>query len=454
MGPTKRFAFPEGFVWGAASSAYQVEGAWEADGRGPSIWDTFCRQPGRIRDGTSGDIAADHFHRWQEDLAILSDLGLKAYRFSISWPRVLPHGVPPVNAPGLDFYDRLVDGLLQRGIEPYVNLFHWDLPQALQDAGGWPRRETAYRFAEYARLVCQRLSDRVRWWITHNEPWVAAFAGHYTGEHAPGIQDPPAAFQAMHHLLLSHGLGVQALRDEARQAAQIGIVLNLNPVHPATDSDSDRRAAGRFDAVLNRVTLEPLFHGRYPEDLTAQLGPLFSMVEEGDLATIGVPVDFLGVNYYSRTVIAQDAQVPLIQAATVHPAGREYSQMWEIYPEGLREILVRVWREYVSGGRPIPILVTENGVPVPDGLDFDGKVRDVRRMAYLRDHLIQVRHALADGVPVGGYFVWSLTDNFEWAHGYSMRFGLTYVDYSTLARTVKESGHWYGQVVRANAVEG
>ncbi len=454
MAVEKKLAFPNSFVWGVATSAYQIEGAWDEDGRGPSIWDTFCRQPGRIRDGSSGDVAADHYHRWQEDLAILSDLGVKAYRFSISWPRVFPQGVPPLNAPGLDFYDRLVDALLQRGIEPWVNLFHWDLPQALQDAGGWPRRDTAYHFAEYARAVCGRLSDRVSRWITHNEPWVAAFAGHLTGEHAPGVKDPAAAFQAMHHLLLSHGLGVQAIRAVARRPVQVGIVLNLNPVYPATNSEADRQAAVRFDGALNRITLDPVFRGRYPDDLTALMGGLFSMVEAGDLAAIGAPLDFLGVNYYSRSVVADDPTFPLIQAAQVRPVGREYSQMWEIFPEGLHEILMRVWREYLSGERPIPILVTENGIPVPDGLDLDGRVRDGRRTAYLREHVLQVRRALAEGAPVAGYFVWSLTDNFEWAHGYTMRFGLTYIDYATQARTVKDSGRWYGQVVRANALEG
>ncbi len=454
MAIESHLAFPESFVWGVASSSYQIEGAWNEDGRGLSIWDSFCRQPGRIRDGATGDVAADHYHRWQEDLAILSELGLKAYRFSISWPRILPEGVPPLNGPGLDFYDRLVDGLLERGIEPFVNLFHWDLPQALQDAGGWTRRDTAYRYVEYARLVCQRLSDRVRWWITHNEPWVAAFAGHFTGEHAPGLKDPAAAFQAMHHLLLSHGLGVEAIRAAARQPVRVGIVLNLNPVYAASDSDADRRAAERFDGALNRITLDPIFRGRYPDGLTTQIGPLLPMVEAGDLAKIAVPLDFLGVNYYSRSVVAHDPNFPLIQASQVHPLGREYSQMWEIYPEGLREILERVWREYGSGERAIPILVTENGVPVADGLDFDGRVRDVRRIAYLSDHLIQVHRALAGGVPVAGYFVWSLTDNFEWALGYSMRFGLTYIDYSTQKRTVKDSGRWYAQVVRANALPG
>jgi beta-glucosidase len=453
MAPDNILHFPEGCLWGAATSAYQIEGAWEEDGRGLSIWDSFSRQPGRIRGGETGDIAADHYHRWAEDVALMARLGLKAYRFSVSWPRILPLGTDVPNPAGLSFYDRFVDELLAQGIEPVLTLFHWDLPEALQGGGGWPERSTAFRFADYARAVSERLSDRVAWWITHNEPWVAAFAGHFTGEHAPGVQDPEAAFRAMHHLLLSHGLGVEAIRGAARRPVRVGIVLNLSPVHPATDSEADRQAALRFDGALNRFMLDPIFHGRYPEALWQRAGALFSMIAEGDLEKVAVPLDFVGVNYYSRTVVKDDPDFPLIQASQVQLPGREYSQMWEIYPEGLYELLARVWHEYVRHRPGMQIIVTENGIPVPDGIDFDGRCRDPRRIGYLRDHLVQVHRAITDGMPVSGYFVWSLLDNFEWALGYSMRFGLIYVDFPSQARTIKESGHWYSRVIRDNGLD-
>lgn len=444
--------FPDGFVWGSATSAYQIEGGWNEDGKGSSIWDTFCREPGRIADHSSGDVACDHYHRWQEDLELISQIGFNAYRFSIAWPRVHPSGKGRVHEAGLAFYDRLVDGLLQRGIQPYVTLYHWDLPQALQDDGGWPQRQTAERFGEYAAVVAQRLGDRVTWWATHNEPFVAAFVGHLFGEHAPGLQDPAAAFRAMHHLLLSHGLACEAIRSACRPEVKVGIVLNLNPVHPASDSDQDRQAARRFDAALNRIALDPLFRAAYPEELAPLIESLVVDLEDGDLKRIAQPLDFLGVNYYSRSVVRHDPDFALIQASQVHPPGRDYSQMWEIYPEGLGEILNRVWVDYVRACPGLPILISENGVPVPDGLDFDGRVRDVRRIRYLRDHLVQVRKALASGLPIRGYFVWSLLDNFEWAHGYQMRFGVIYVDHATGRRVIKDSGRWMTQVIRANGL--
>jgi beta-glucosidase len=442
--------FPEDFIWGVATSAYQIEGAWNEDGRGVSIWDTFCRTPGKTYDGENGDVAADHYHRWPEDVRLMKELGLKAYRFSTAWPRILPNGAGPVNAPGLDFYDRLVDALLAGGIAPFVTLYHWDLPQALQDRGGWTNRDTAHHFAEYARLVGERLGDRVTHWITHNEPFVAAVAGHFTGEHAPGQQDPAATFGAAHHLLLSHGLAVEALRAAARRPLKIGLTLNLSPVHPATDSEADRQAAVRHDAVLNRLFLDPVLRARYPVEALPLLSPLISaLAQPGDMERISIPLDFLGVNYYSRTVIRNDPAFPVIETSQVHPQGNEYSGMWEIYPPGMHELLTRIWNEY----RPaMDLLVTENGICVPDGLDLDGRVRDERRIRYLRDHLAQVHRAIADGAPVKGYFVWSLMDNFEWAYGYQMRFGLAYVDFKTLARTVKDSGRWYAGVIRDNGV--
>jgi beta-glucosidase len=441
--------FPDNFVWGTATAAYQIEGAWNADGKGESIWDVFCHKPGAIRHGDSGEVACDHYHRWQADLALMKELGLNAYRFSTAWTRILPQGRGAVNSAGLDFYDRLVDGLLAAGITPFVTLYHWDLPQALQETGGWANRDTVHHFADYARIVGARLSDRVTHWITHNEPFVTAIAGHFTGELAPGVQDPVAAYQVGHHLLLSHGEAVQALRADSRQQLNIGITLDLNPVHPACDSDADHRAAQRFDGVHNRIFLDPIFRGKYPADMLDLLGDLQPRIEAGDLERIAAPIDFLGVNYYSRSVIQNDPDFPIVQARQIHPPGNDYSQMWEIYPRGLYELLTRVHRDY----HPRAMFITENGIPVPDGVDFDQRVRDARRIDYLHRHLVEAHRALTEGVPLRGYFHWSLLDNFEWAHGYDMRFGLVYVDFETQARIVKDSGRWYRQVIEANGVE-
>jgi len=448
---TEFLSFPADFVWGTATSAYQIEGAWNADGKGPSIWDSFTHTPGKILDATNGDVAVDHYHRYAEDVDLMAGLGFKTYRFSVAWSRVIPQGTGAVNPAGLDFYERLVDRLLEKGIEPYVCLFHYDLPQALQDQGGWPKRATAYAFADYARVVTERLSDRVKVWLTHNEPWVTAAAGHFTGEHAPGVKDPAATFKSMHHLLLSHGLAVEAIRASARQPVKVGLTLNLNPVHPATDSKKDRDAAYRFDTILNRAMLDPLLKGTTPMREFA-VGKLIAAttIKPGDMEKIH-NLDLLGVNYYTRTVAKHDPSFPVIHASQVHPQGNEYSGMWEIYPEALHELLVRIWKDYQP---TCELMVTENGVPVPDGLDFDGRVRDERRIRYLKGHLAQVHRAIQDGVPIKGYFHWSLTDNFEWAFGYTQRFGLVYVDYRDgLKRTVKDSGHWFAEVVRRNGVE-
>jgi beta-glucosidase len=443
----QKISFPKDFVWGCAASAYQVEGAWNEDGKGPSIWDTFTHTPGKIANGETGDVTVDHYHRYQEDVALMKELGLDAYRFSVAWTRVLPTGTGTINQAGLAFYDRLVDELLKNKIEPYVCLFHWDLPQALQDKGGWPNRDTAYAFADYARVLAECLSDRVKVWMTHNEPWVAALAGHFAGEHAPGIKDPVAGFKALHHLFLSHGLAAEAIRASAKQPVKVGITLNLNPVHPATDARKDRQAAKRMDAALNRVQLDPFFKGTTPMQET-MFGKMVSgsLIKPGDMEKIRT-LDLLGVNYYSRTVAKYDPKFPVVAASQVQPEGNEYSGMWEIYPEGIYELLTRIWKDY----RPqCEMMVTENGVPVPDGLDFDGRVRDERRIRYLRNHLTQVRRAMDEGVPVKGYFHWSLMDNFEWSLGYAPRFGLVYVDYKTLKRTIKDSGRWFAEVIRTN----
>ncbi|MBL8096876.1 MAG: beta-glucosidase [Anaerolineales bacterium] len=441
--------FPEGFFWGTATAAYQIEGAWNQAGRGPSIWDSFCRVPGAIRAGENGDVASDHYHRWQEDLGLMSELGVNAYRFSIAWPRILPDGVGAVNAAGPDFYDRLVDGLLSRGITPFVTLYHWDLPQALQDRGGWANRATAQHFADYARIVADRLGDRVTRWMTHNEPFVAALVGHLTGEHAPGLRSVEATFAATHHLLLAHGLAVAALRAAAPRVPKVGLALSLDCIHPASDTVEDQAAALRWDGLVNRLYLDPLFRGRYPDDTLALAGPAFPTIQAGDLATISAPLDFVGINYYTREVIRHDANEPVYQIGRVNPVGNDYSMMWEIYPPGLNELLTRVTREYAV---PSEIYITENGIPVPDGIDADGRVRDVRRVAYLQAHIAQVHQAIAAGLPIRGYFVWSLLDNFEWAQGYHMRFGLIHVDFATQTRTIKDSGRWFRRVIDANGL--
>jgi beta-glucosidase len=447
---TKFLAFPKEFVWGCAASAYQVEGAWNEDGKSPSIWDTFVHSPNHISNGETGDISVDHYHRYKEDVSLMKKLGLDSYRFSTAWSRILPSGTGAVNRAGLGFYDRLVDELLKNKIEPYICLFHWDLPQVLQDQGGWPNRDTAFAFAEYARIVSKHLSDRVKVWMTHNEPWVAAMAGHFSGEHAPGTKDVPAAFKALHHLLLSHGLATEAIRSTARQPVRVGITLNLNPVHPASASKKDLEAAARMDAVLNRSTLDPLLKGTSPIQEFA-IGKLLtgSLIKTGDLEIIRT-LDFLGINYYARTVVKNDPKFPVVAASQVHPQGKEYSGMWEIYPEGIYELLKRIGIDYQL---KCDLMITENGIPVPDGLDFDGKVRDERRIRYLRDHLAQVHRAMEEGVPVKGYFHWSLMDNFEWAHGYGQRFGMVYVDFKTQKRTIKESGYWFKQVIQDNGFE-
>jgi beta-glucosidase len=442
--------FPERFIWGAATSAYQIEGAWNEDGRGLSIWDTFSHKPGKTHNGESGDVATDHYHRSREDVNLMSEIGLKAYRFSISWTRILPEGKGQVNPRGLDFYSRLVDALLEKGITPYPTLFHYDLPQALQDQGGWANRDTARYFGDYARVVAERLGDRVTYWITHNEPWVTAILGHFSGEHAPGRKNPVTAVAALHHVLLSHGYAVQSLRAATKRPAQIGIALNLSPIYPATPRDV--RGAKFSDGFINRIILDPLLKGRYPQDfagtwwwrfLESRLKPA-QRIQPDDLKIISTPLDFVGANYYSRTVVRY---VPVAQSVQIRPKGSEYSDMWEIYPQGMYDLLVRLKQDY---GHPNWI-VTENGVPVPDQPTPEG-VQDVRRIRYLHDHILEVHRAMEAGVPISGYFVWSLLDNYEWVYGYTKRFGLVYVDFNTLTRTLKDSAKWYSQVIRENGL--
>ena len=442
--------FPEHFVWGAATASYQIEGGCEADGRGESIWDRFCRTLGKVYNGDTGDVACDHYHRHREDIALMREIGLKGYRFSVAWPRIFPKGRRTLNPAGLDFYDRLVDGLLDAGIQPFITLYHWDLPQALQNRGGWANRDTVAAFRDYAATVSERLGDRVTHWITHNEPWVAAFLGHETGMHAPGITDLATAVQVSHHLLLSHGEAVRVLREHGNERTQVGIVCNSAPVQPASESEEDRAAARRFDGYLNRWFLDPVFKGAYPEDMLAWYGDCAPEVQEGDMKILSEKIDFLGVNYYTRSVMAADPEGGFLRVRDVHPEDSEYTEMdWEIYPEGLYQILKRVHRDY-----EVPLLyVTENGAAFADEVGPDGRVCDPRRKAYLRDHFVQAHRAIEEGIPLAGYFVWSLMDNFEWAHGYSKRFGITYVDYPTQQRILKESGRWVGEVIQANGVK-
>jgi beta-glucosidase len=428
------------FLWGASASAYQIEGAIREDGRGPSIWDTFCAVPGNVRNGESGAVACDFYHHYEQDIDLMRELGLDVFRFSISWPRVLPTGRGRVNGPGLDFYDRLVDALLGAGIAPFVTLYHWDLPQPLQDAGGWPERATAEAFADYAATVGRRLGDRVRFWTTHNEPYCQPWLGHVEGLHAPGHRDLSEGVAALHHLLLSHGLAVEALRRECPQA-DIGVVLDSWPAHPATDDPRDRAAAWEADGIRNRLVFDPILRGAYPEDVLARLGPAQPPLRAGDLAVISAPLDFVGINNYSRTVVRADpvdgSPVTLEAAPPVTAAG------WEIYPEGMFEVLTRLHHEYAVES----IYVTESGAAFDDVRTHDGAVRDPGRISYLARYLDAVLRARGAGVPVHGFFVWSLLDNFEWNEGFSKRFGLVYVDFSTLERVPKSSFTWYRKVI-------
>jgi len=436
----RRADFPADFTWGCSTSSYQIEGAASEDGRGESIWDRFCARPGAIRDGSSGAVACDHYHRWPEDLDLARALGVNAYRFSIAWPRIFAagRGGPP-NALGLDFYDRLVDGMLARGLQPWATLYHWDLPQALQDSGGWNDRATVAAFVEYTDAVTRRLGDRVKHWITHNEPWCTAFLGHQQGNHAPGVQDWRTAMQVTHHLLLSHGLALPVIRANSA-GARVGITLSLHPLRPASRSPGDAAAVARHDASRNRWFLDPL-HGRgYPADALALLGPLAPDVHDGDLDAIATPTDFLGVNYYfPETVANAPGEGPFGTRAVESPGVPRTAFGWEVSPEGMVTLLERIHRDY----GPAEIQLTENGSTWDDVLQPDGRIDDVARRAYLASHLAAAREAIARGVPLKGYFAWSLLDNFEWAEGYVRRFGLTYVDYATQRRTLKASGEWY-----------
>ncbi|MCC5580800.1 beta-glucosidase [Microtetraspora sp. AC03309] len=432
--------FPEGFLWGAATASYQIEGAVHEDGRGASIWDTFSHTPGEVRDGHTGDVACDHYHRYLEDVEIMADLGLGAYRFSVAWPRVQPLGSGEINAAGLDFYDRLVDALAEKGVTPVATLYHWDLPQALQDVGGWTSRDTAYRFAEYAAAVHERLGDRVATWTTLNEPWVSAFVGHGSGRHAPGVCDPGAAFTAAHHLMLAHGLAVETLRTAG--AGSISLTLNLSPVL------GEAEPARLIDGLANRLFLDPVLRGEYPADVLDHLRR-YTDVDLGDLKTIAQPIDVLGVNYYTVNRVVADPgstghpEYPGSEGIRwTAPEGPTTEMGWEIIPSGLEALLVRLSRDYPG----VPLMVTENGAAFADDL------ADSDRIGFLDGHFRAAHAAIGTGVDLRGYFVWSLMDNFEWAHGYHKRFGLVRVDYDTLERTPRDSARWYREVIARNGL--
>ncbi|GGK82755.1 GH1 family beta-glucosidase [Mangrovihabitans endophyticus] len=450
--------FPDDFVWGAATASYQIEGAANDDGRGSSIWDTFSRTPGRVFAGHTGDVACDHYHRYAEDVAIMADLGLASYRFSVAWPRIQPDGTGPVNPRGLDFYDRLTDELISKGIDPVVTLYHWDLPQTLQDRGGWTVRETAEAFAEYAQIMHARLGDRVRTWTTLNEPWCSAYLGYGSGRHAPGITDPASTFRAVHHLMLGHGLAAQALRTAGAQS--ISITLNPNAVYPVDESNpADVQAARIVDGLHNRIFFDPLLIGRYPDDVREHMSRFVDLafIRDGDEKIINAPIDVLGVNFYQPSyVFAKPGQPASPDApgtegiAVREPVGPVTDMNWQIEPAALTRLLNRISNDYPGTA----MLITENGAAYPDGPSpEDGRVRDTKRIEYLDGHLRACHEAISRGVDLRGYFVWSLMDNFEWAEGYDKRFGIVHVDYATQARVLKDSARWYSDVIRRNGLE-
>jgi beta-glucosidase len=462
MSTQEQLGFPEGFLWGAATASYQIEGAADADGKGPSIWDTFSHTPGKVHHGDTGDVACDSYHRYPEDIEMLKRLGVGAYRFSLSWPRIQADGRGPVNAKGLDYYHRVIDALLEAGIEPVVTLYHWDLPQPLQDAGGWANRDVADWFAEYAAIAGEAFGDRVAKWITLNEPWVSAHVGYRDGRHAPGIKEPAQAVAANHHLLLAHGRAVSALRAVAPAASpgpEVGITLNLAVIRPASPEAAD--FAAELEARQNGVYLGPLFSGAYPERLTSDYSPakVPGLVKDGDFAVIGAPLDFLGVNFYAPQyagVLRPDGEPRRGETVNgpgtvqVQPEGMPITAMnWLVDSSSIYELMTRVVAP-VTG--ELPVFITENGSSWYDYVTPAGRVEDYERLSYLRDHLTALHAAIADGVNLKGYFAWSLLDNFEWAEGYAKRFGLVFVDYGTQRRILKRSGEFYASVTRANAL--
>ncbi|MEU8007991.1 GH1 family beta-glucosidase [Catellatospora sp. NPDC049111] len=452
---TAAVRFPAGFRWGAATASYQIEGAAADDGRSPSIWDTFARTPGKVFEGHSGDVACEHYFRYREDVALMKQLGLGTYRFSVAWPRIKPDGSGPVNSRGLDFYDRLVDELLDKGIDPMVTLYHWDLPQVLEDRGGWTNRDTAHYLADLATATIARLGDRVRTWTTLNEPWCSAFLGYGSGVHAPGRQDPRATFEAVHHLMLGHGLAARALR--AGGAREVSLTLNLTDVRPLTPADPHDQAAARLiDGLQNRLFLDPALRGRYPQDMLALFERFGAagVIQAGDESLIAAPIDLLGVNYYQPALVR--AQVGA-HSGQAHPGseGVEFvtqsapvtAMDWPVDPTGLSDLLLRLAADYPG----VPLMVTENGAAYTDVVEGD-RVADDERIAYLDGHLRAAHAAIEGGADLRGYLAWSLLDNYEWGYGYGKRFGLVHVDYATQRRLPKDSAHWYAEVIGRNGL--
>ena len=443
---TDTIRFPDGFLWGAATSAYQIEGSPLADGAGPSIWQRFSHSPGLTRNGDTGDMACDHYRRYESDVALMATLGLNAYRFSISWSRILPEGRGAVNRKGLEFYERLVDALLARGIEPNATLYHWDLPAALDDRGGWLNPDIADWFADYARAMFRALGDRVKMWSTLNEPWVVTDGGYLHGKLAPGHRNLYEAPIATHNLMLAHGAGVQAYRAEGKH--RIGIVVNLAPKHPASQAPEDIAATRREDAYMNRQYLDPVLLGSYPEEMREIFGDAWPDIPDGDMARIRQPIDFVGINSYTRNVVRDDPDAPPVRSAYVaQPQHAVTETDWEVFPDGLAEILTWTTERYCR----IPLYVTENGAAFYDPPSpVDGRIDDYLRVHYLRTHLRAAHDATRRGADLRGYFAWSLFDNFEWSLGFAKRFGLVHVDYQTQERTVKASGRFFSEVIRSN----
>ena len=444
-----RIRFPEGFHWGTATASYQIEGAWNEDGKGESIWDRFAHTPGKVKHGHTGDRACDHYHRYREDVALMRELGLTSYRFSIGWPRIQPTGRGAVSAKGVDFYQRLADGLLEAGIRPFATLYHWDLPQALEDAGGWPNRDTAARFAEYAHHTVRALGDRVSHWMIFNEPKIFTVMGYLVGIHAPGRNDREAFLRATHTVNLAQGEAFRAIKGE-RPGATVGTAFNLSPCEPATDSDADREATRRWDRFVNAWFLDPALRGRYPDAFLGGVPEETLGVRPGDMERVRAPLDFVGINLYTRTIVSAAPDDTNLGARPTHPFGgtdgprTEFG--WEVWPEALHDMVLQVTREY---DRPV-IEVTENGCSYGDGPDAEGVVRDTRRIEFHRGFLEALHRAIEAGADVRGYHAWTLMDNFEWAEGYEQRFGLVHVDFASQARTIKESGRWFARVAAEN----
>jgi beta-glucosidase len=439
------FTFPDGFFWGAATASYQIEGAFDEGGRGLSIWDQFAHTPGKVLNGDTGDQACDHYHLWSEDVNLMKQLGLNAYRFSVAWPRILPEGRGKVNQSGLDFYDRLVDALLAANITPFLTLYHWDLPLALHEQGGWNNRQIVEDFALYTRVLAEHLGDRVKHWMTLNEPAIFTWLGYLWGIHAPGFHEPHLALQAAHHVLLAHGASVRELRKAVPQA-QIGLALSVTSVEPHTNSEEDRASAIRSDAQFNRWFIEPIIHGHYPQEVWSTLGDYAPQVQDQDLAQIKTEIDFIGLNYYTRTLSQPDPDAaPFYAGMAPWPAESEYTDLpWEVYPEGLYNVLTRFQRDFPVSA----YYITESGAAYNDSVSPDGQVHDPKRKSYLERHFAAAARAISEGVPLKGYFPWSLMDNFEWAVGYSKRFGLVYVDYKTQKRIPKDSALWYRDFIQ------